>query len=45
MALDVLNGKDIKDIPVVEKSPNLYIFNYDELKDLILMSQNILIIL
>ncbi|MCG3720434.1 ABC transporter substrate-binding protein, partial [Aliarcobacter butzleri] len=23
MALDVLNGKDIKDIPVVEKSPNL----------------------
>ncbi len=32
MALDVLNGKDIKDIPVVEKSPNLYIFNYDELK-------------
>lgn len=32
MALDVLNGKDIKEIPVVEKSPNLYIFNYDELK-------------
>lgn len=32
MALDVLNGRDIKDIPVVEKSPNLYIFNYDELK-------------
>ncbi|WP_066403981.1 sensor histidine kinase [Aliarcobacter cryaerophilus] len=33
MALDILNnGKDIKDIPIVEKSPNLYIFNYDELK-------------
>jgi len=32
MALEVLNGKDIKDIPVVESSPNLYIFNYDELK-------------
>ncbi|QKF58180.1 ABC transporter substrate binding protein [Aliarcobacter lanthieri] len=32
MALEVLNGKDIKDIPVVEKSPNLYIFNYNELK-------------
>ena len=32
MALDVLNGKDIKDIPILEKSPNLYIFNYNELK-------------
>ncbi|RBQ28780.1 sensor histidine kinase [Aliarcobacter vitoriensis] len=32
MAIEVLNGKDIKDIPVLEKSPNLYIFNYDELK-------------
>jgi len=32
MALEVLNKKDIKDIPVIEKSPNLYIFNYDELK-------------
>lgn len=32
MALDVLNGRDIKEIPVIEKSPNLYIFNYDELK-------------
>lgn len=32
MALEVLNGKDIKDIPVLEKSPNLYIFNYNELK-------------
>ncbi len=32
MALEVLNGKNIKDIPVLEKSPNLYMFNYDELK-------------
>ena len=32
MALDVLNGKDTKDIPILEKSPNLYIFNYNELK-------------
>ena len=31
MALDILNGKDIKDIPVVEKSPNLYMFDYNEL--------------
>ena len=32
MALEVLNGKNIKEIPVVEKSPNIYIFNYNELK-------------
>jgi len=32
MALEVLNKKNIKDIPVLENSPNLYIFNYDELK-------------
>lgn len=32
MALDILNGKNIKDIPIVEKSPNLYIFDYNELK-------------
>ena len=32
MAIEVLNGKDIKDIPVVEESPNIYIFNYNELK-------------
>ena len=32
MALDILNGKDIKNIPVVEKSPNLYMFDYNELK-------------
>ena len=31
MALDILNGKNIKDIPVVEKSPNLYMFDYNEL--------------
>ena len=29
MALDVLNGKDIKDIPILEKSPNLYMFKYN----------------
>jgi PAS domain S-box-containing protein len=32
MALEVLNGKKISDIPILEKSPNLYMFNYDELK-------------
>ena len=32
MALDILNGKNIKDIPVVEKSTNLYMFDYNELK-------------
>lgn len=32
MALEVLNGKNIKDIPIIEKSPNLYIFDYNELK-------------
>ncbi|PLY10808.1 MAG: histidine kinase [Arcobacter sp.] len=32
MALQVLNGKDIKDIPILEKSPNRYIFDYNELK-------------
>ncbi|QKF65684.1 PAS sensor-containing two-component system histidine kinase [Arcobacter venerupis] len=32
MALEVLNGKKITDIPILEKSPNLYMFNYDELK-------------
>ncbi|RXJ85035.1 sensor histidine kinase [Arcobacter cloacae] len=32
MALEVLNGKNIKDIPILEKSPNLYIFDYNELK-------------
>ncbi len=32
MALEVLNGKNIKEIPVVEKSPNIYMFDYNELK-------------
>ena len=32
MALDILNGKAIKNIPVLEKSPNVYIFDYKELK-------------
>ena len=32
MALEILHGKNIKDIPILEKSPNLYIFNYNELK-------------
>jgi PAS domain S-box-containing protein len=31
MAIDVLKGKEIKDIPVLEKSPNLYMFDYKEL--------------
>lgn len=32
MALKVLNGVDVKDIPTLEKSPNLYMFDYNELK-------------
>ena len=32
MALEVLNGKDIKDIPVLEKSPNRYMFDHNELR-------------
>ncbi|PUE65797.1 sensor histidine kinase [Arcobacter caeni] len=32
MAIEILHGKNIKDIPILEKSPNLYMFNYDELK-------------
>jgi len=32
MAIDILNGKDIKNIPILEKSPNRYIFDYNELK-------------
>ena len=30
MALEVLNGKEIKEIPILEKSPNRYIFDYNE---------------
>ncbi len=32
MALQVLNGKKITEIPVLEKSPNIYMFDYKELK-------------
>jgi PAS domain S-box-containing protein len=32
MALEILNGKKPKDIPILEKSPNLYMFDYNELK-------------
>ena len=32
MALDVLNGKSIKDIPIIEKSPNRFMFDYNELR-------------
>jgi len=32
MAIDVLNGKKIKDIPIIEKSPNRYMFDYNELQ-------------
>jgi PAS domain S-box-containing protein len=32
MALNVLNGKKITDIPILEKSPNIYMFDYYELK-------------
>ena len=31
MALDVLNGKKISEIPILEKSPNVYMFDYNEL--------------
>jgi PAS domain S-box-containing protein len=32
MALQVLHGKKISEIPILEKSPNKYIFDYNELK-------------
>lgn len=32
MALDVLNGKKIENIPVIDKSPNRYMFDYNELE-------------
>lgn len=41
MALQVLNGKDIKDIPILEKSPNRYIFDYNELKKFDISLNNI----
>lgn len=31
MALRVLNGTNVKDIPILEKSPNKYLFDYNEL--------------
>ncbi|MBS9782713.1 MAG: PAS domain-containing protein [Arcobacter sp.] len=33
MAIQVLNGKNIKDIPILLKSPNLYTFDYKEVKN------------
>ncbi|RXJ68605.1 histidine kinase [Halarcobacter ebronensis] len=32
MAIRVLNGIPIKEIPIVEKSPNKYLFDYNEIK-------------
>ena len=32
MAIEVLTGKKISDIPILEKSPNVYMFDYNELK-------------
>ncbi|AXX91110.1 histidine kinase [Malaciobacter molluscorum LMG 25693] len=32
MAMKVLNGTDISQIPILKKSPNRYIFDYNELK-------------
>ena len=32
MALDILNGKKITEIPILEKSPNVYMFDYLELE-------------
>ncbi len=40
MALQVLNGKDIKEIPILEKSPNEYIFDYKELKNFAISLEN-----
>ncbi len=31
MTIQVLNGRDVKTIPIIEKSPNRYIFDYKEL--------------
>ena len=31
MALEILNGKKISEIPILEKSPNVYMFDYNEL--------------
>ncbi|WP_258238279.1 ABC transporter substrate binding protein [Arcobacter sp. CECT 8983] len=42
MALQVLNGKSVKDIPIIEKSPNRYIFDYKELDRFDLSVEDIL---
>ena len=42
MALQVLKGKDIKDIPILEKSPNKYIFDYKELKRFGISLENVI---
>ena len=31
MALEIFDGKKISDIPIIEKSPNIYMFDYNEL--------------
>jgi len=42
MAMDVLKGKKITDIPILEKSPNRYLFDYNELKRFDLKVENVL---
>lgn len=42
MTLQVLNGKSVKEIPIIEKSPNRYIFDYKELDRFDLSVENIL---
>uniref|UniRef100_UPI004048D871 sensor histidine kinase n=1 Tax=Aliarcobacter sp. TaxID=2321116 RepID=UPI004048D871 len=32
MAIEILNGKKISDIPILERSPNVYMFDYKELE-------------
>jgi PAS domain S-box-containing protein len=41
MALQVLNGKSIKEIPILEKSPNKYIFDYHELNRFDISIENV----
>ena len=42
MSLQVLNGKDVKEIAVIEKSPNRYIFDYNEIHRFDLAIENFL---
>mgnify|MGYP000420881155 CR=1 FL=1 len=42
MALEVLGGKKIKDIPIIEKSPNRFMFDYNELSRFDIKIQNYL---